>query len=181
MRLKKFACDYVNLLSYVNSTVPATMNITNGQERSDDVHLRTANLADAAGMDDLNRRSLPENYPLMEWQSILTFGPTFSHVAYANDKLIGYCLGIPQWHNRNGIVASIAVDERFRGKGIGKALLLNTLQSFRQNGLSTATLNVRISNVSAQRLYKKLQFKKQKLLHGYYKNGEDALLMETRL
>lgn len=38
-------------------------------------------------------------------------------------------------------------------------------------------LEVRISNISAIKLYEKLGFEKVKRNHGYYLDGEDALVM----
>ena len=43
--------------------------------------------------------------------------------------------------------------------------------------IEKVTLNVRKSNIIAQKLYKKFNFTKTKIVRRYYNNGEDAYLM----
>ena len=140
--------------------------------------IKRASCQDAAAMDSLNRRCLPENYPLVEWRAILTLMPAFSYVAYDGDLLVGYSLGMIQPEVKKGVIASIAVDTSHRRKGIGKDLLLASIKSLEDHHVRSIVLNVRISNVPAQALYKTLGFRKHQLVSKYYQNGEDAYLMK---
>lgn len=152
-----------------------TTNITT------DIIFRRATVKDAEAMDGLNRRCLPENYPLMEWKTILTMMPSLSYVAYIGDTLVGYCLSMSTLDRQKGTIASIAVDQSYRRKGIGKELLLRSIDGMTKMGLHIVSLNVRISNISAQTLYKQMGFRKHQLLQRYYQNGEDAYLMRKVL
>jgi len=140
--------------------------------------IKRASCQDAAAMDSLNRRCLPENYPLVEWRAILTLMPAFSYVAYDGDILVGYSLGMIQPEVKKGVIASIAVDTSHRRKGIAKDLLLASIKSLEDHHVRSIVLNVRISNVPAQALYKTLGFRKHQLVSKYYQNGEDAYLMK---
>ena len=59
-------------------------------------------------------------------------------------------------------------------------LLLELLQEARRGGARVATLDVRVSNVDAQRLYLAFGFiKVGRRIRYYDDNGEDALVMTT--
>lgn len=75
-------------------------------------------------------------------------------------------------------ISTIAVDPALRGRGLGALLLLNALWLGIQAGATTATLEVRVGNTTAQSLYRRLEFKTVGRRKRYYKDtGEDALLM----
>jgi [ribosomal protein S18]-alanine N-acetyltransferase len=77
-------------------------------------------------------------------------------------------------------ITTIAVDPDFQGKGIGELLLVGLIDRARQIGARWLTLEVRVSNEVAQRLYEKYTFKEMGLRRRYYSdNGEDALVMWT--
>jgi ribosomal-protein-alanine N-acetyltransferase len=75
-------------------------------------------------------------------------------------------------------VTTIAVDERFRGRGIGEAMLVRLIDEALAHGASWMTLEVRESNAAAQRLYRKYGFTTVTARKGYYSdNNESALVM----
>ncbi len=75
-------------------------------------------------------------------------------------------------------VGTLAVHPSFQRQGLGRRLLARALLSCVQMGASLATLEVRRSNLSAQRLYERFNFKSVGILKGYYKdNQEDAIVM----
>jgi len=77
-------------------------------------------------------------------------------------------------------ISTIAVDPRFRGRAIGELLLAHTLEDASKRGSHVATLEVRVSNHSAQQLYLKYGFEKVGLRKAYYSdNNEDAFIMTT--
>ena len=74
---------------------------------------------------------------------------------------------------------SIAVRVDFRRKGIGDAIMLTMTEMLSANGVATINLEVRVSNMSAIKLYKKYGFNECGVRPGYYlDNGEDALIMK---
>lgn len=79
-------------------------------------------------------------------------------------------------------VLNLAVAPEYRGIGLGKFLLAGLLQRGVLRGAKTVTLEVRESNVIAQRLYFGLGFRRIGIRRNYYRdNGENALLLERHL
>lgn len=77
-------------------------------------------------------------------------------------------------------LTTIAVREANRRQGIGELLLISSIEMAKQLGAETVTLEVRVSNESAQALYEKYGFRKVGRRKGYYTdNGEDGFIMTT--
>ena len=77
-------------------------------------------------------------------------------------------------------ITEIAVREPLRGNGIGELLLIGSLRAAMEYGSKVMTLEVRVSNFIAQRLYEKYDFKSVGTRKGYYSdNREDAAIMTT--
>lgn len=77
-------------------------------------------------------------------------------------------------------ITTIAVDPAHRGKGVGELLLNALIDHAYEIGGKQITLEVRVSNTSAQRLYLKYGFQPAGTRPRYYTdNGEDALIMWT--
>ena len=77
-------------------------------------------------------------------------------------------------------IVEIAVRESFRGNGIGELLLIGSLRAAVDYGSHVMTLEARVSNFIAQRLYEKYSFKSVGIRKGYYSdNREDAVIMTT--
>lgn len=75
---------------------------------------------------------------------------------------------------------NIAIAPRWQGHHLGEYLLLETLAALQEQGAEQCTLEVRVSNVRAQKLYRKTGFQVEgRRRHYYQDNGEDALLMTT--
>jgi len=91
-------------------------------------------------------------------------------------QIIGYC---GMWVIADEAhVTNIAVREPFRGRGLGERLMRRLMEEARSLGARRMTLEVRVSNTRAQRLYRKLGFVSCGVRPGYYTdNMEDALIM----
>ncbi|MBA2873193.1 ribosomal-protein-alanine N-acetyltransferase [Anoxybacillus calidus] len=104
------------------------------------------------------------NYIVMEW----------------NGQVIGYCgmwLVIDEAH-----ITNVAVLPEFRGKKLGEALMRKAMETAKELGAKTMTLEVRVSNHVAQSLYRKLGFLNGGIRKQYYTdNQEDALVMWVNL
>ena len=74
-------------------------------------------------------------------------------------------------------VVTIAVQPGWRGRSIGEWLLLALLALGRGEGAETATLEVRVSNEIALRLYRKLSFEEVGYRRRYYPDKEDARIL----
>jgi [ribosomal protein S18]-alanine N-acetyltransferase len=68
-------------------------------------------------------------------------------------------------------ISTIAVDPRYRGRAIGELLLAHTIEDAVRRGSHVATLEVRVSNTSAQQLYLKYGFEKVGLRKAYYSDN----------
>lgn len=78
-------------------------------------------------------------------------------------------------------VTTIAIDPQLRGRGLGEALFVALLAEATKRGTTWLSLEVRVSNQIAQRLYQKYELTAYSRRKGYYTNdGEDALVMWSR-
>ncbi|REC32006.1 ribosomal-protein-alanine N-acetyltransferase [Enterococcus pseudoavium] len=79
-------------------------------------------------------------------------------------------------------ITNVAVATAFQNRGIGQ-LLIDEVEKFAiMNDCETLSLEVRLSNTDAQRLYRRLGFVARNIRKNYYtENNEDALDMIKRL
>jgi len=98
-----------------------------------------------------------------------------SFVTWHHDEVVGYLIFrviLDELHFMN-----LAVRPSWQRRGLGAALVYFALQAGRQRGVSKSTLEVRASNVRAQKLYQKFGFKMVGRRPNYYAAPkEDALL-----
>lgn len=77
-------------------------------------------------------------------------------------------------------ITEIAVKETLRGRGVGELLLIGSLKAAIEHGSKVMTLEARVSNFIAHRLYQKYSFKSVGIRKAYYSdNREDAVIMTT--
>ena len=97
-------------------------------------------------------------------------------VMYSGPQMIGYggmWVIVDEAH-----VTNIAVYPEYRGKKNGERLLRMMMAEASARGARRMTLEVRVSNEVAKRLYRKLGFVDAGVRKGYYTdNHEDALIM----
>lgn len=96
----------------------------------------------------------------------------------AEEFVAGY---VSVWYQgQEAHITEIAVRERLRGRGIGELLLIGSMREAVKYGSQVMTLEARVSNFIAQRLYEKYAFKTVGTRKGYYSdNREDAVIMTT--
>lgn len=97
-------------------------------------------------------------------------------VAEFEDKIIGYA---GMWHIvTEGHITNIAVLHDYRRMGVGQMLLSKQIEFAKQMQMIGITLEVRISNEAAQKLYTRNGFKPEGFRKRYYTDtGEDAVIM----
>ena len=97
-------------------------------------------------------------------------------VALVDDRVAGYA---GMWHIVNeGHVTNIAVSPDYRRMGIGEKLLKALFDVAEEREMIGITLEVRISNTAAQKMYTKNGFKPEGFRKRYYSDtGEDAVIM----
>lgn len=75
-------------------------------------------------------------------------------------------------------ITNIAVRDKYRRQGIGELLLISLIEMASELDAQLVTLEVRVSNTTAQALYAKYGFIEVGLRRGYYTdNREDGVLM----
>ncbi|WP_026582797.1 ribosomal protein S18-alanine N-acetyltransferase [Bacillus sp. J33] len=96
------------------------------------------------------------------------------------DKVIGYCgmwIVVDEAH-----ITNVALLPEYRGRKLGEALMRKGMAVAVEMGAKTMTLEVRVSNFTAQSLYRKLGFQDGAIRKNYYTdNQEDALVMWVNL
>lgn len=97
-------------------------------------------------------------------------------VIEADGQVVGYCgmwLIVDEAH-----ITNIAVLPEYRGQKLGERLLQRVMDLAREKGAKSMTLEVRVSNMVAQNLYRKLGFTNGGIRKNYYTdNQEDGLVM----
>jgi len=80
-----------------------------------------------------------------------------------------------------GNITNIVIDQRYRGNGLGKALVRALLEEGKRMGIRAFTLEVRAGNAAAICVYKQLGFVQEGVRKRFYeKPAEDALIMWKR-
>lgn len=102
---------------------------------------------------------------------------TYSYFFVAQEKeVVGYC-GI---HNLggDGEITNVAVDKNWRKKHVAHSMLEFAMHEAEKEGVEAFTLEVRVSNTPAIKLYEKLGFVNQGIRKNFYQNPvEDAIVM----
>lgn len=72
----------------------------------------------------------------------------------------------------------LAVDPKYRRFGLGRKLVIKTIESMRASGADEVILETEITNTAALRLYENIGFLRDKRLAAYYLNGNDAFKLK---
>lgn len=79
-------------------------------------------------------------------------------------------------------VTNVAILPQYRGRKLGEAMMKKLMEIASELGAKTMTLEVRVSNEVARKLYRKLGFQDGGIRKNYYTdNQEDALIMWVNL
>ncbi|RDI73465.1 rimI: ribosomal-protein-alanine acetyltransferase [Gaiella occulta] len=139
--------------------------------------LRKLELSDLDAIERIERASYPTPWSRSMFASELAKPSSLSIAAVTPDEgLIGYLVlsrYVDAWH-----VMNVAVAPSHRRLGVASAMLEHLFEVTRGDEQRGYTLEVRVSNVPAVRLYERLGFVARGIRRGYYTdNREDALIM----
>ena len=153
-------------------------------------NIRRAGPSDLISIMEINLKTLPEHYSDYFYECLLAELPEAFIVAEIGGKHVGYIMCKTEFGFSNfkklgfvkkGHVVSIAVLDEYRKKGIGNALVEESVNGIKLRKCDEFYLEVRCSNNDAVRLYEKLGFVIRQQLNAYYRNGEDAFLMAIEI
>lgn len=148
--------------------------------------IRRCDPSDIIPVMEINLKTLPEHYSDYFYESLLAELPEAFLVAEIEKKLVGYIMckieyGFSNFKKlgfvKKGHVVSVAVLPDYRQKGIGRALVEESMAGVKLKRSDELYLEVRCSNNEAIKLYEKLGFIIKQRLKAYYRDGEDAYLM----
>ncbi len=136
-------------------------------------------LDDITAVQEVERNSFPVPWPANAFRQELTQNKNARYVvARAEGMVVGYAglwLMVDEAH-----ITTFAVLPDFRRRRIGERMLQRLFEIAAELGAAWLTLEVRASNLGAQRLYEKYGFRRAGVRRRYYSdNSEDALIMWT--
>jgi ribosomal-protein-alanine N-acetyltransferase len=141
------------------------------------VELRGLEPRDLDVVEEIERASYPSPWSRSMFAAELRKPSSVAIGAYLEDgELVGYAFVsryVDAWH-----VMNIAVAPDYRRRGIATTLLERLFEVTAADPRRGYTLEVRVSNTDAIRLYERLGFESRGIRRGYYTdNREDALIM----
>jgi ribosomal-protein-alanine N-acetyltransferase len=140
--------------------------------------LRRLQLRDLGAIEEIEQTSYPTPWSRSMFAGELTKPSSICLGAYDDetDALLGYLIisrYVDAWH-----VMNVAVAPEHRRRGIAASLLERLFELTAGDGRRGYTLEVRVSNTSAIKLYERAGFRARGIRRGYYTdNREDALVM----
>ena len=133
-------------------------------------------LEDVSAIDGIEQRSMPAPWSQLMFVSEIAKPTSICLGAFLDETLVGYVIVsryVDAWH-----VMDIVVDEEYRRRRIATRLLSALFERAEADPRRGFTLEVRVSNDSAIKLYESLGFRSQGVRRAYYTdNREDALIM----
>jgi ribosomal protein S18 acetylase RimI-like enzyme len=156
----------------------------------DPLMIRRCTLEDLEGVIEVNEKELPEDYPYFFYKSILDNYPeSFLVACNSEGTIIAYIMWrverTPSINSlklvNKGHLVSIAVTKNYRRRRIASTLLANSMEKVRKYKIDEFVLEVRVTNYTAIKLYKKYSFSTQSIKERYYRDGENAYYMTCKV
>lgn len=97
-------------------------------------------------------------------------------VAEVDGYVIGYVMFWIKYEYQGHII-SIAVDKNYRRQGAGTQLLVKAISILALLNIDAIYLEVNENNKEAVEFYKNFNFKVDRVVPGYYENGDGAIIM----
>jgi ribosomal-protein-alanine N-acetyltransferase len=142
------------------------------------VGIKDLQLRDLGVVERIERRSYPTPWSRSMFAGELVKPSSICLGAFEAErgKLVGYLIVaryVDAWH-----IMNIAVDPPYQRRGIATILLERLFERTAADSRRGYTLEVRVSNTGATKLYERLGFQARGVRRGYYTdNHEDALIM----
>jgi len=141
------------------------------------VTIRKMEIADIDQVMEIDRASFPSPWPRYIFEQEISENDfAYYYVLEQDGKVLGY-LGM--WMIlEDAQVTNIALLPEARGQKFGEQLFRHGVELAIRNGMQRLSLEVRVSNVVAQKLYRKFGLVPGGIRKNYYTdNNEDAIVM----
>jgi ribosomal-protein-alanine N-acetyltransferase len=140
------------------------------------LRIRLLELGDLDAIERIEQRAYSTPWSRSMFASELAKPTSICLGAFEGDELVGYVVNsryVDAWH-----IMNVAVAPERQRRGIASALLDRLFELTKHDERRGFTLEVRVSNEGAIRLYEELGFEARGVRRGYYTdNREDALIM----
>ncbi|MDA8229280.1 MAG: ribosomal protein S18-alanine N-acetyltransferase [Desulfitobacterium hafniense] len=157
--------------------VPGKWSDKTEREPSPDTIVRPMKIEDIDAIITIERASFPTPWSPHAFTTELRDNEYARYYCLeVNGRIIGY-MGL--WFIlEEGHITNIAIAPEYRGAGWGEFLLRTVMDKMAAEGMERMTLEVRVSNMVAQKVYERVGFVKMGVRKKYYMdNQEDALIM----
>lgn len=144
---------------------------------SSELIVRAAELRDAAEIAEIEKLCFASPWSIESIEHEIGVNRLALYVVgEVDERIVGYVgiwLVVDEGH-----ITNVAVHPDFRRRHIGEAIISTLIDVTERHGVLAHTLEVRASNIPAQKLYEKFGFTAMGVRKGYYEdNGEDAIIM----
>ncbi|MDA8261736.1 MAG: ribosomal protein S18-alanine N-acetyltransferase [Actinomycetota bacterium] len=156
----------------VSSTAPFSATVKPGDLRVDPMRKR-----DLKRVLEIERKVYPTPWTMNVFLSELSYKKERSYsVARIGTEVVGYS-GV-MYVLEDAHITNIAVDPAYHRHHVGSALMYSLVMEAIDAGSKNLTLEVRVSNQPAQRMYHSFGFMPVGVRKGYYQeSNEDAIIM----
>ena len=138
--------------------------------------IRSLELADLDSIERIEQQAYPTPWSRSMFASELAKPTSVCLGAFDGSDLVGYVINsryVDAWH-----IMNVAVHPEHQRRGVARALLERLFTLTHDDERRGYTLEVRVSNEGAIKLYEQLGFSSRGIRRGYYTdNREDALIM----
>ena len=125
---------------------------------------------------EIEKEAYPEPWTIGMFREEMRSTRSYFFLAFASHRLVGYAgfwLVLDEAH-----ITSLTVAQEFRSHGYGREQLNHLFAVGEEHGVKTYTLEVRVSNDRARKLYESEGFRAVGVRKGYYSSTrEDAIVM----
>lgn len=137
--------------------------------------VRKFNPNDLKRVYEIENMSFNQSYGIKMFQQLYEMGIGFL-VAETDGYVIGYVMFWIKYEN-HGHIISIAVDKNYRRQHAGTELLVKAISILSMLKIDAIYLEVNENNVAAVEFYKTFNFKIDRVVPGYYEDGDGAIIM----
>lgn len=143
------------------------------------VYLRKANLRDIPAILEIEQECFREDsFSREQFAYLIGRSKGIFYVVVEQEQIIAYISLLLHAGTRYLRIYSIAVHPDFRGKGLGQALMDQTIRTANECKAAKITLEVKVTNAAAIALYMKNGFIPAGIKPCYYHDGSNAIYMQ---